>query len=116
MAAATLAGSYHAFALYSKGIAEDFALAREGRLLGELFNALPDEPAPDIGVLPAGGIAVSYRGRVVDLLGLNWAEMAHASGRRRGIPGHCGFDPAVFWKHTALDWALFRPAPGAAAP
>jgi arabinofuranosyltransferase len=95
---ATLAASYSAFVLTNKVLRDDFTLAREGRQLGDLLNALPDQPAPDVGVLPAGGIAVSYHGRVLDLLGLNWAEMAHASGRRTGIPGHSGFSLQVFWK------------------
>jgi arabinofuranosyltransferase len=71
----------------------------EGRRLGDLLNELHDPQAPDVGVLPAGGIAVTYQGRVVDLLGLNWAEMAHASSRRTGMPGHSAFNLDVFWKH-----------------
>jgi hypothetical protein len=96
---ATIVASYSAFPLTSKGLKEDFTLAVEGRRIGDLLNALPDQPAPDVGVLPAGGIAVSYHGRVVDLLGLNWAEMGHASGRRTGMPGHSAFNLQVFWKH-----------------
>jgi hypothetical protein len=67
--------------------------------MGELLNALADPSPPDVGVIPAGGIAVTYHGRVVDLLGLNWAEMAHASGRRTGMVGHSAFNLDVFWKH-----------------
>jgi arabinofuranosyltransferase len=94
---ATLVSSYSAFALTNKGLKEDFTLARDGRRIGDLLNTFPDRP--EVGVLPAGGIAVSYQGRVVDLLGLNWAEMGHASGRRTGIPGHSSFNLQVFWKH-----------------
>lgn len=93
--AGTLIASYAAFSVAKKDFIEDFTLAAEGRRLGELFNGLLDRPS--IGVLPAGGIAVTYQGRVVDLLGLNWTEMAHASGRRTGIPGHSAFDLRVFW-------------------
>jgi arabinofuranosyltransferase len=96
---ATISSSYFAFASTNKDLKEDFTLAREGRRIGDLLNTLPDQPLPQVGVLPAGGIAVSYHGRVVDLLGLNWAEMAHASGRRTGMPGHSAFDLQVFWKH-----------------
>ena len=42
---------------------------------------------------------MTYRGRVADLLGLNWSEMAHASSRRTGVVGHSGFNLEVFWKH-----------------
>ena len=96
---AILVASYSAFSLTTKGLKEDFTLAVDGRRIGDLLNALADQPAPDVGVLPAGGIAVSYHGRVVDLLGLNWAEMGHASGRRTGMPGHSAFNLQVFWKH-----------------
>jgi arabinofuranosyltransferase len=99
IAAAILVASYSAFAVTNKGLKEDFALARDGRRIGDLLNTLIDHPAPDVGVLPAGGIAVAYHGRVVDLLGLNWAEMGHASGRRTGMPGHSAFNLQVFWKH-----------------
>jgi hypothetical protein len=93
--AGTLLASYFAFSVAKKDFIEDFAIAVEGRRLGDLFNGLLDRPS--VGVLPAGGIAVTYQGRVVDLLGLNWTAMAHASGRRTGIPGHSAFDLPVFW-------------------
>jgi hypothetical protein len=52
--------------------------------------------------LAAGGIAIMYSGRIADLLGLNWAEMAHASGRRKGLRGHSAFDERVFWDHRPM--------------
>jgi arabinofuranosyltransferase len=94
---ATFAAGYSAFAVTNKELKEDFTLARDGRRIGDLLNTLPERP--EVGVIPAGGIAVTYQGRVLDLLGLNWTEMAHASGRRTGMPGHSGFDLQVFWKH-----------------
>lgn len=102
--AASLA-SYSAFYLDNSsnsttGLTKEFVLAQQGRRLGELLNELSaPAAAPEVGVLPAGGIAVTYHGRIVDLLGLNWAEMAHATGRRSGPRGHAAFDPGVFWKH-----------------
>jgi hypothetical protein len=102
---ATSAASYSAFYLDNSsnsttGLTKEFVLAQQGRHLGELLNQLSGSAtAPEVGVLPAGGIAVTYHGRVVDLLGLNWAEMAHATGRRAGPRGHAAFDPGVFWKH-----------------
>ncbi|MBS0418843.1 MAG: hypothetical protein JSR66_14100 [Proteobacteria bacterium] len=96
---AVMVASYSAFAIGSKPLKEDFSLAVEGRQIGDLLNELGDEHLPDVGVLPAGGIAVTYHGRVADLLGLNWVEMAHASGRRTGVVGHSGFNLDVFWKH-----------------
>jgi len=96
---AVVVASYSTFAANSKPLKEDFSLAVEGRTIGNLLNKLGDEHPADVGVLPAGGIAVTYRGRVADLLGLNWVEMAHASGRRSGMVGHSGFNMDVFWKH-----------------
>jgi len=95
---AAFLSSYSAFASSNKGLVEDFDLAADGRRMGNLLNSLGDLHA-DVGVLPAGGIAVTYRGRVLDMLGLNWSEMAHASGRRTGVVGHSGFNLEVFWKH-----------------
>jgi hypothetical protein len=95
--------SYFEFAVADseyKLLSEDFTIAWEGRRIGSLLNALAEQPAPEVGVLAAGGVAVAYHGRVVDLLGLNWAEMAHASGRRTGVPGHSAFNVDVFWKHA----------------
>jgi hypothetical protein len=82
-----------------EGIKEEFTLARHGRLIGELLNTLAPGPLPAVGVLPAGGVALAYNGRVADLLGLNWVEMAHASTRRIGLSGHSAFEPQVFWKY-----------------
>jgi arabinofuranosyltransferase len=103
IAAASVA-SYAAFYVDNtnngyNGMAKEFVLAQQGRHLGDLLNQLPHSATPDVGVLPAGGIALAYRGRVVDLLGLNWAEMAHATGRRAGPRGHSAFDLDVFWRH-----------------
>lgn len=99
LVAATFAASYASFAANHKEFREDFTIAWEGRRIGDLLNSLQEQPAPHVGVLPAGGIALSYNGRVVDLLGLNWAKMAHASGRRTGLPGHSAFNNDVFWEH-----------------
>jgi arabinofuranosyltransferase len=94
----TLLANYAAFATANKSLKEDFSLAADGRRIGNLLSELGD-PRADVGVLPAGGIAVTYQGRIVDLLGLNWSEMAHASGRRVGMAGHSAFNLDVFWKH-----------------
>jgi len=94
----TFVANYSNFATATKPLKEDFSLAADGRRIGNLLSSLGDTHA-DVGVLPAGGIAVTYQGRIVDLLGLNWSEMAHASGRRVGMAGHSAFNLDVFWKH-----------------
>lgn len=75
----------------------EFETAEQGRLTGEALNEVLGSDPPPLGVLAAGGVALTYNGRVLDLLGLNWTTMAHASGRRTGYVGHSAFDEQVFW-------------------
>jgi hypothetical protein len=76
----------------------EFAVAERGRQLGDAFNALLDgNGRPTIGEVAAGGLGYAYRGRVVDLMGLNWTAMGHSGGDRRGFRNHSAFDPDVFW-------------------
>jgi len=84
------------------GLAAEFAMATGFRKVGVALDGLAADPQrlPSLGVTAAGGIAMTYRGRVYDLLGLNWAEMAHAHGERKGYAGHAGFEPGVFWDTT----------------
>ena len=98
LAGLAFTANHSAFASANKeeGIKEEFTIARDGRRMGDLLNTLGGQ-LPSVGVLPAGGIAMSYNGRVADLLGLNWAAMAHGSGRRTGLPGHSAFNAQVFW-------------------
>ena len=79
-------------------IRPEFNWAKDGRMMGGLLNEVVKQfPETRIAVAAAGGIARSYNGRVVDLLGLNWPKMAHASGRREGRPGHSAFSEKIFW-------------------
>jgi hypothetical protein len=76
----------------------DFKLAAKGRRLGTALNTLyKDAPDLRVAVVAAGGIALTYNGRILDLMGLNWIQMAHASRRRTGISGHSAFNEKVFW-------------------
>lgn len=97
-------------------LAIEFRVADYGRKNGAfiqaLFSALPR--LPSLGVVTSGGIKYSYRGEVVDLMGLNNTIMAHNDGDRRGIKNHAAFDiptfyllqPDVIWPLTVLakDW------------
>jgi hypothetical protein len=75
----------------------EFELARTGRRTGMALNTLfPDRP-PSVGVITAGGIAMTYRGPCVDLLGLNNVTMGHSPGDRQGPKNHAAFDPSIFW-------------------
>jgi len=78
----------------------EFAAAREGQRAGAVLarTAANVDPGTTVGVIAAGGIAWTYPGRVVDLLGLNWPKMAHAPGPREGVRhGHGAFQADVFW-------------------
>lgn len=85
-------------------LASQFDMARGFRRLGTRMNDLfsSSDALPSLGVIPAGGIAVTYDGVVWDLVGLNWSAMAHAEGDRKGYPGHSAFNKAVFWQ-TQVD-------------
>jgi len=80
-------------------IGQEFYIGNIGRQMGEVLNDLHLDRRLSVGVASAGGIALTYQGPVVDLLGLNWALMAHATSRRAGLRGHSAFSDAVFWDH-----------------
>ncbi len=55
---------------------------------------------PSVGVTGAGGFKYGGSSPVVDLLGLNFVEMAHSSGDRKGDQGHAAFDKDVFYRNA----------------
>jgi hypothetical protein len=82
------------FRLRDLPFAGEIHIAQRGRVTGERLNTLFTD-VPDVGMLMAGGIRYGYDGAVIDLLGLNHAQMAHAPGDR-GIKGHAAFNRDVF--------------------
>ena len=74
---------------------KEFALVRQGVAFGEMLDTV--EPRPRLGVVPAGGVALAYDGEILDLMGLNWTEMAHANPVKTGPRNHASFDRSVFW-------------------
>ena len=81
------------------GLTKEFDLARRGRFVGsELNRIFQDVKKPRIGVIIAGGIAVTYDGPIDDLMGLNHVEMAHSPGSRTGTKNHASFNRFVFFK------------------
>jgi len=74
---------------------------QEGSRLRALFSGSPDYPA--VGVTAAGGIARTYPGRIVDLMGLNSLEIAHHAGARRGFRGHTAFEKEAFFSLPRID-------------
>jgi hypothetical protein len=45
-----------------------------------------------------GAVATTYRGVVVDLMGLNNVKMGHSPGDRIGMKNHAAFSIPVFWE------------------
>ena len=89
------------WATFSKnlgGYEIEFRVAKEGRYIGYQLSQIPVEPS--VGVIAAGGIAMAYEGVILDLMGLNWEEMAKTGRSNIGtIRNHGGFNRDVFYKH-----------------
>lgn len=79
-------------------LVKEFRLVRNGIDFGRYMNTLDDDAV--LGVGAAGGIALGYDGPMLDLLGLNWVEMAHANPVKTGFRNHASFDRETFWRHT----------------
>jgi arabinofuranosyltransferase len=52
---------------------------------------------PSIGVAAAGGASFTYRGPVLDLVGLNNSRMAHAEKIKIGPKDHQSFNARIFY-------------------
>lgn len=76
----------------------EFRIAEQGRERGKILSTYPGNPS--IGIVAAGGIAMTYDAHIYDLMGLNWVEMAHADRDKaaRHI-NHGGFSREVFYAH-----------------
>lgn len=88
--------------IFRKGLSPidwEFRLAElgesEAREMNLLFGNL--KQLPSVGVSAAGGFAYAYKGEVIDLMGLNNVEMAHASTVKIGIKNHAAFEKRVFY-------------------
>ncbi|MBN2162060.1 MAG: hypothetical protein JXR25_11420 [Pontiellaceae bacterium] len=66
-----------------------------GRVLSEMFSG--SEVQPEVATITAGGIKLAYDGPVLDLMGLNSTEMAHAPGPRSGFKNHAAFNRDLFY-------------------
>ncbi|EKD83435.1 MAG: hypothetical protein ACD_39C00682G0003 [uncultured bacterium] len=80
-------------------IDNEFRIAEKGIALGHRLNSLFTElpVKPGVAVIPAGGIARSYTGPIIDLLGLNDTRFAHYQGSREGMKGHASFEKELFF-------------------
>jgi arabinofuranosyltransferase len=82
----------------------EWVVAVTGRDFGDALSHLRSHPS--VGVVPAGGVKRAYSGKVYDLMGLNWTEMAHRDSRKQGTRGHASFSEAVFWE-TPIDLVYY---------
>ena len=78
----------------------EFRIAREGRAAGAALRDLSTNlaGAPTVAVITAGGVKYAYSGPVLDLMGLNSVEMAHATGSHAGLKNHSAFNKEVFYR------------------
>ncbi|MEE2676712.1 MAG: hypothetical protein VX876_07095 [Planctomycetota bacterium] len=90
-------------------LTNEFQLALGGRQLGELLNAWNAElqlnndskqQAFSLGTLTTGGIGYTYKGPVLDMLGLNNVQMAHRQGDRKGNKNHAAFNKDIFFAQS----------------
>ncbi len=71
----------------------EFAIADNGRIVGILLNNwFSNQNKPIVGVISAGGIAMTYQGELYDLLGLNETTIAHDGGMRKGLKNHASLN------------------------
>jgi hypothetical protein len=88
----------------------EFNIAVYGkRLAVHMKEVMADcDSIPSYAVVAAGGIGYAYPGKVIDLMGLNNPEMAHAHKvKSQGIKNHGSFDKKVFYRQDAdimLSW------------
>ena len=77
-------------------VGNEFRLAEYGRQAGTVLNDFASRPS--VGVIAAGGIAMTYEGPIKDLLGLNWVEMGHADRDVVRMKNNSGFSAEVFFR------------------
>lgn len=100
------AGHLSRFSLFSKPtqmpLQYQFNIVDENRLFAEKLNLFFDknDAYPSQGVLAAGAIAYSYKGKCIDMLGLNNVAMAHANKVKAtdGLKSHASFNKDVFYE------------------
>lgn len=74
----------------------EISIADDMRRIGAAFNRAFPDVKPSVGVIVAGGFALTYAGPTIDLMGHNHVAMAHSPGSRSGLRGEMAFDHDVF--------------------
>lgn len=78
----------------------EFEIAELGRENGEKLNTLFKRiELPAVGISEAGGFGYTYKGKSIDLLGLNSTLVAHATDKSlTGVKNHSAFSKNAFYK------------------
>jgi arabinofuranosyltransferase len=85
----------------SHRIRSEFNIVKRDRALGDILNlSFTETDRPSIGVVAAGAIALVYDGKVIDMMGLNNLDMAHAEGDRKGRKNHAAFNKDVLLRQS----------------
>jgi hypothetical protein len=74
----------------------EISAADDMRRIGAAFSRAFPDVKPTVGVIVAGGFALTYTGPTIDLMGHNHVGMAHAPGPRTGPRAETAFQPEVF--------------------
>jgi arabinofuranosyltransferase len=99
--------------LSASQLQSEFDIAVYGkRLAGHMNEVLKGcDTLPSYGVVAAGGTGYVYKGPLIDLMGLNNPEMAHADRvKAQGVKNHGSFDKKVFYRQQ-VDIFLTWPDP-----
>jgi len=91
----------------------EFFLSELGRGVGNSLNELfskQQSDLPAVGVIAAGGVAMTYRGTIYDLMGLNNSYISHFSEVRTGPKNHAAFQKEAFF-NLPIDILLIPTSP-----
>jgi arabinofuranosyltransferase len=85
---------------FTAKLKHEFRIARDGRETGAALAAMfrDLDEYPTVATITAGGSKFAYPGTVLDLMGLNATEMAHAPGLRAGYKNHTAFNRDIFYE------------------
>lgn len=109
-----LAGATAWYPRSGQSLIAEFQVGAEARNVGRTMNEISALFGPtSIGVIVAGGTPLEFRGKVYDIEGLNWVEMAHAARVKSGPAGHDSFDAKVIYRTLPDIMHLLQQDPAA---
>ncbi len=89
--------------LNTSSIQKEFDVGIYGRRTGHQLNQLfaDSDSFPVVGTYTAGGLAYVYKGKVIDLMGLNNTAIAHAPDKKKGgYKNHSAFNKRLFYEFS----------------